>query len=216
MTEQRFLNQQIETLQGQIEKAGTSITDDANFAVHVELERSAADLLKVIDEHYDAEINQAHRLHKALLAKKRTISEPVLEFKKAVRVRMIDFHRHRRFEQRLQLEKATVEITTARDREITSRSDLAKEAGLIEESRLINLERSVPVIPSQNKLQLPKGVSERKTVHFTVVDTNAIPRKFLQPNIKAIRKIVEALGTAADIPGVKIWTELDLTVRKKQ
>ena len=215
MAEPVLLNEQIHSMQLRMKQLATTITDSENFEAHVELLRALRDLLKSMNEHCDNEIKQAHLLHKSLIGKKQDICQPVLELELVVRARMSDFHRHRRSEEKLQLEKSTVEITKARDRAITTRSDEAKKAGLREESRLIEAERTVPVIAiAKNALKLPKGVSERKTVHFTIVDANQIPRNLLQPNMKAIRKMVESLGNDADIPGVKVWCDIDLTVRQ--
>lgn len=59
----------------------------------------------------------------------------------------------------------------------------------------------VPAVPKQ------QGSVLRQTWLFEIVDADAVPRQYCTPDEKKIRKVVQALGNAANIPGVRVWIE---------
>jgi len=63
----------------------------------------------------------------------------------------------------------------------------------------------VPVVPPS----MPKasGIGSRKSWTFRVVDADKVPRKFCQPDLVKLRKYVQAMGAAEDIPGLEIYEE---------
>lgn len=58
-----------------------------------------------------------------------------------------------------------------------------------------------------------EGVSVRMVPDFRIVDASKIPSKFMLPNEKAIRAVVNALGEQAAIPGVEVFLKPITTVR---
>lgn len=68
-----------------------------------------------------------------------------------------------------------------------------------------------PVVESQ----APKteGVSYRTVYKFRIVDETQVPRKYLVVDETKIRKVVQALGKDAEIPGVEIYPEQVVAAR---
>lgn len=61
----------------------------------------------------------------------------------------------------------------------------------------------------------PDGMGYREHWDFEIVDPSLLPREYLQPNEKAIREVVKALKGGAAIPGVRVFVENRVTVRKR-
>mgnify|MGYP001295961797 CR=1 FL=1 len=58
------------------------------------------------------------------------------------------------------------------------------------------------------------GVSEREVWGFEVFDADLLPRTYLIVNVVAIRGVVLSLKGQTNIPGVRVFSEKKMTVRK--
>jgi hypothetical protein len=67
-------------------------------------------------------------------------------------------------------------------------------------------ERQAAVVAPIIQTEKPKvsGISTRKDYDFEIVDAAKLPREYLMPDDKKIRKVVKALGAEASIPGIRI------------
>lgn len=65
------------------------------------------------------------------------------------------------------------------------------------------------IIPHSVLLPQVPGVQFAEVTDFEIEDPEALPDTLKVPDTKAVRKMVQALGTEADIPGVRVF-------RKKQ
>lgn len=74
-------------------------------------------------------------------------------------------------------------------------------------------EFTVPDVPLPTAPKVA-GVSDRKVMQFEIIDPKKIPREFLMPDEKRIRRYVNAMRTDAEISGVRIWEESSLAARK--
>jgi len=58
--------------------------------------------------------------------------------------------------------------------------------------------------------------SVREKVDFFIDDESLIPRKFLEPNLKLIKEVVESMGVMAHIPGIGIAHRYPVYLRTKK
>jgi hypothetical protein len=58
-----------------------------------------------------------------------------------------------------------------------------------------------------------KGISYRQVFKFEIKNEKLIPREYLEPNLSAIRKVVNATKGKANIPGIKITKEKQVIAR---
>ncbi len=70
-------------------------------------------------------------------------------------------------------------------------------------------ERAATVVAPVISREPPKvaGLATREVVRFEIVDASLLPREYVVPDEARIRKVVNALKTDANIPGVRVWTE---------
>lgn len=68
-----------------------------------------------------------------------------------------------------------------------------------------------PVVPS-GALKIA-GIKTGMTRKYEIVKESLIPREYLKPDETKIGRVVKAMGTKIEIPGVKIWEEPTMSVR---
>lgn len=56
----------------------------------------------------------------------------------------------------------------------------------------------------------------RKKIDFVVADESILPRRFVQPNNRVIREVVDAMGDMANIPGVDLFEIYPVYARNKK
>ena len=108
------------------------------------------------------------------------------------------------------LEKAGKEAEAAKAREEQERAaEKAKERA----QEAAEVQVVAPVLAST--VEKTAGISGRKNWKFEIIDENAIPRKYLQPNLVQIGKEVRAAGDTLSIPGIRIYPDEKEVVRTK-
>ena len=83
-----------------------------------------------------------------------------------------------------------------------------KQLGEIEES----LRDSMATFPAAGSGRF----SVRETVVFRITGEGVLPREFLAPDMREIRRVVGSLGLAAEIPGVEVSTSYVVAVSKEE
>lgn len=165
-------------------------------------------LLLEIDGAYDDNILAAHKLHKGLIAKKKTYYDPPSSARKSVRKLMTDWDTE-------QEKKAKEEETRLRDLARKAEEDAklqeaiaAEAAGHQEEAQAIMEEEVyVPPIIIQNDTPKVQGVQFRVTWKFKVVDQRKIPAEYLLPDLVKIGAVVRAMKGSTNIPGIEVYSE---------
>ena len=184
----------------------SAITDELSLKSAIDYGQEIDRRLDWVIEYWKPLIDDAHRQHKALIAKRDELKIPLEEVKKIVLGRPIAAYidaRNRRMadEQRKrdeQLRKA------AEDERIAEAAELEKE-GQHEAAKLVLDE---PIIPQRSGIEKVKdSVSIRGVWTFEITNPALIPREFLAPDEQKIRKHVKTWQDKTTIPGVRIWEE---------
>lgn len=91
----------------------------------------------------------------------------------------------------------------------------AEKAARIAAERRIQAESVQVVVPIiASTVTQTAGISGRKNWKFEITDENAIPRKYLVPDMVKIGKQVRACGDTIAIPGIRIYVEEGEAVRR--
>ena len=106
-------------------------------------------------------------------------------------------------------EKERIRLQRLADK-AAERGDVAKAAEFEDRAEHMAEAVNVPVAP------MPKseGVNTRENWTFQIVDEDAIPRKYMTPDLKAIGAIGKALKSRAEIPGVRFWNDESTVIRR--
>ncbi len=197
----------------------------------------------LVGELYDDAVLQAHRLHKLLVGKRKTLLKPIEDAEATVRLSVADY------EQRIERERAAdrlriaeeqqrveaerrriVEEALAKARKEAEDVRLAQAAALEADGQAEAAEQvlDTPIQVEPVKVDLPplpasvppppprtamKGVNTRENWKFEIVDPMLIPREYLAVDEVKIGKVVRALKSATSIPGVRPYAETGVAVR---
>ncbi len=174
-----------------------------------------------IDETFDPQISQAHKLHKSLLAEKKKFSEPLERAKTIVGRKTADFlfeqetARKEAERQRLEAEEKAREVAEkAVDKAGKLEADGKERAAALvvneAHNKVDEILSTAPEVPEELDTS---GLTVREDWKFSIVNEALIPREYLCPDEKKIGRIVRALKDQANIPGIRAYAEKGVATR---
>ena len=191
---------------------GLAITNQDELSAANAFRLDIKALLGTIDDAFDPQIDQAHALHKSLLAKKKEFTGPPLQALDIINPKIADYIKE---QDRLRLQKERERSIKEQEAKRLAEKAVDKAAGLVDKDQAAKatevlkeaaakageIEASIPEIPEKPQAD----VSLRTTWDFEVVDAEKIPRKYLVPDLVTIGKIVRAVKDQTDIPGIRVF-----------
>ncbi len=164
-------------------------------------------LEKQVDKMFDEHVSRAYEAHKALVAKKKSFSEPIIEARKIAKFKMNVFAEQKEKERRAKEEQLQREAKKRAEEEALQAAIQAENDGDSEAAKAI-IEQPVYVPPVSLASDTPKAkTSTRKVRKFKIINATIIPRQYLIPDEVAIGEVVRALGENSNIPGILVWEE---------
>jgi hypothetical protein len=113
-------------------------------------------------------------------------------------------------------ERRLAEIAATEERErVALAAAKAAERGAVEEAQAIAEQMNAPA-PTVLVKEAPKvfGISTSERWLFEVIDATAIPREYLVIDESRIRKVVTALKADCKIPGVRVYSEKNISAAR--
>jgi hypothetical protein len=190
------------TISNQIEYEGAG-----EFLKHIKAQQ------KKVDETFDPIISRAFQTHKEACNQKNKFSNPLKNAEKIVK-NLLNAYRQKKEAEAREAQRKLQELADKAARKqklLDEQIAKAKESG--NEAKVEKLEEKkenyqppvVPVIaPEIGKVE---GISYRDKWSAQVIDVNAIPREYMQPNMDALNKIAQGCKGSLNIPGVKFNCE---------
>jgi len=201
------------------------IVDPTTRELAVEFTTKARGALKALELEFRPDIQKAHSLHRDLLGRLKTLSEPFKEAKRIVDGEIshdyLEQEKIREEEQRVADEKAEAE-RAAQEAELQADAEEAIEAGDLEEAEEL-LDTTIETAPVVPVAEAPKTVRSasgtttvKKDIAVDLVDKayvieavydNTLPDTLLDVNMGAAKRYAKASGLAAgtlSMPGFHI------------
>lgn len=181
-------------------------------------------VLKRINEVFDPIVSKAHETHKAAVAAKKSLTDPLDTAEKAIKKAMIayDEEQERIAKELEEQHRKEAEAKAAeKKRELIDQADLAIELGADDTAEeLLNQSDTVqaltPVVTA-NTVSVG-GIAKKKTWKAKVVNPKLVPAYFGEFELRKINewqltKIAQMTGGAAQIPGVEFYEERGIAAR---
>lgn len=201
------------------------VRDDSDYALAADfLTASVKAAIRKVDEIFDPNIKRWHEGHRAALADKKKVLEPLLEAERIVKKEMAQFHTKKLEAQREAQRQLEASMRKAVEEDAYSEAARLFEEGREEEGQAIidslsdespQLETALPLVPRGPRAQ---GVSVRRVKRFRVVAPSLVARKFLIPDMRAIQKVVDALPkdeALRMVGGIEIFEEEVVSARAR-
>ena len=177
-----------------------------------------------VDELFDPIVRKAHEAHKAALASKKKLTDPLDMAERAIKQSMIAYNREeerkaREIEARL---RAEAEEKARKEQEkLLAKAEKALDKGQEEkaEALLEQAEEVIPVVPIiAPPVERVAGVATRKTWKARVTDAQKIPAYFNGMEIRTIKQsaldnIARMTSGQAEIPGVEFYEDVNISAR---
>jgi predicted nucleic acid-binding protein len=179
--------------------AGLDVIDQETYNQAAELTKAVKSLLKEVDSEFNEPVNQAHKLHKTLLAKKAKYADPLKKLEKDLKSKMTRWY--------------VAEEQRRREEERKAQEEQERQA---EELRKLGIDDAADEVQSSptEVAEIDKfGISYQTYYSFEITDPALIPREYLTVDTVKIGQVVRALKDQANIPGVKVVEEKRSVVR---
>lgn len=216
------------------------VVDEVSFGRAGEMLKTVKLYLRRVAEVFDPIVEAAHRAHKTAVEQRKGVEQYAVTAERMLKERMSVYEQEqarlrraaeeaaRREQERLEAEeRARVAVEEARLRAEAEDKRLAEavaaeQAGdavraraLVEEPIVVAPVAPRPVFVPPTPMARPKveGVSFRDVWDFEIDNAALIPQEYLTPDLVRIRGVVQAMKSAANIPGVKVIPKRIAAVR---
>lgn len=169
-------------------------------------------------------IKRAFEQHRALTADKRKFTDRIDKAEAILKPKVADFlyrEEQRRMEEARERERIRVAIekeagdTADKAHALAKAGEMDKAAEVVE-SGYAKVEALEQSMPDDTPAVKAETLSVRTRWDFEITDETAIPRKFLMPDDKKIRRIVEALKDQFDEPGIRAFPVRTVAAKAKK
>jgi hypothetical protein len=185
-----------------------TISDNETFSQAGTFRDGLKAIEKEINDTFDGPISAAFKAHKAIVAAKKTYSEPLEYALRLIKQKMIAWDEEQRRKQRLEQARLEAEAKKKADDEAMELAAELEKAGLNREAEEVIAE-PVQVAPVVAPKLTPKieGFSYRANWKWRVTNAALIPREYLTTDDLKISGIVRAMKKATNIPGIEVYEE---------
>jgi hypothetical protein len=187
-----------------------AITDEDHFLAAWSLVLRHDEAIKKIEQIFDPFISGLHKMHKMAIAMRDNFLKPLTDSRAGLLTQRMTWRKQQEEIQRKKDEAAAKAVQAAEKKELEKEAKLAERQGDTQTAEVLrNMKETVPVVFMSSSPAVPKqeGSVIRERWVFEIIDPAAVEREYCSPDEKLIRPVVESLGPAAKISGIRIWKE---------
>lgn len=187
------------------------VTDQKSLTAAEGLIVQVKDFLSGINGLFDPPIKKAHEAHKAMIAAKKEVADPLLKaerfLKSAIKDYLIEEERKRRHDEeqrKFEQEALLAKLEEEREKDDTKAADetFEKIEGIHEESMKVE------------EAPLMTGVTKKTLIRWRVTNLDLVPRDLLTVDKPRVDEIVKRMKMNADIPGIEVYEDLVIATKR--
>jgi hypothetical protein len=192
------------------QSAGYIIKDEDGFVASWALIQRHDEVIARIGVMFDPFVEGLHKLHKMAIGLRNQFLLPVSESKD----KLFNERRKYRTEQEAKARKEAEEqaeiLRKAQAKELEKEARKLEKTGDFAAAQVVREEAKTmpaPVVPVAAAVPKQEGAILKKTWKFAVENPAIVPHEYFTLDEGKIRRVVNALGAQANIPGVRVWLE---------
>ena len=186
------------------------VTDQKSLGAADRMLVTVKDFINGVNELFDKPIQKAHETHKAIIAAKKEIADPLLEserfLKAAIKTYLVEEERARRAaeeERKFEQEALLAKLAEERDKEDTKAADETFDK--IQEIH----EKSIAVEETPQMT----GITKKTLIRWEVSDLDLVPRDLLTVDRPRVDEIVKRMKLNAEIPGIRVYEDVSIAMK---
>lgn len=189
--------------------AALVVKDDASFELGASMLLEIKRRYKIIEDRFSESVSLAHKAHKALTVLRDSVLSPLKQDEMKLKSNLGTYQ--------MSVEKQRREEDERLRREEEAKAEaerIAKAQDQMDKGDLKGCEKTLqaPLKMEPVRVTIPEaprvaGVSFKDDWKYAIENVNLIPMEYMIPDEKAIARVVKALGSKANIPGIRIWSE---------
>lgn len=194
------------------QSADLKIRDEDDFIASWSLIERHDQAIAKIGEWFDPFVKGLHEMHKMAIALRDQFLKPVV----ASKDRLLGERKNYRIEQerkaRIAADRKAEELRKLQAKELTQEAKKLERAGDVETATVLREQAKTmpaPAVPVAAAVTKQAGSVLKASWKFAVENEAIVPHEYFTLDESKIRRVVNALGDKANIPGVTVWQETD-------
>lgn len=190
------------------EARGFQVVDTQSLENAAEFLKTVKALRKEIEDKLGPNRQKAYEVWKALCTFEKECDSPLAQAEEIIKERIAAYMQAQEAKQRIEAERAREAARKRSEDAKLADAVCAEQAGQVETAEaILNGPDYAPLIPMTASTPKIDGLSLRKIWRFRIVNPESVPDVYKVIDEKKIRKVVQALGEQAHIPGVEVYCE---------
>lgn len=188
-----------------------NVVDQKSLTVAEKMLVTVKDFIKGVNDLFDPPIKKAHEAHRAMIAAKKEVADPLLSAERSLKRSVKDYlveearARHEAEEKRkFEQEALLAQLEKERDDGDTKLADETFDK--IEEIH----EESLKVEETPQMA----GITKKTLIRWKVSDLDLVPRAYLTVDKAIVDQIVKAKKLEASIPGITVFEDLVIATKR--
>ncbi len=190
-------------------RALTIADEDGYLASWALIERHDA-ALKKIGEMFDPFVNALFGLHKMAITLRAQFINPIMASKTALLGQRAKWRREQEEAAQKQRDRDAEILQKQQAKDLQKEAKREEKRGNVETAAVLREQAATlppPVIPIAPAVPKQAGSVVKPSWKFAIDNEAIVPVEYRTVDESKIRKVVNALGSAANIPGVRVWQE---------
>ncbi|RJO61082.1 MAG: hypothetical protein C4542_07290 [Dehalococcoidia bacterium] len=190
---------------------GLKVIDNNTLKAADEMLATVKDTRKQVSAYFKPLCDQAHKMHKDLLAKMKEVDTPLAEAEMYLKGQAVAYIAEQERKQKEEEER----LRKLQEEEQLKAAIQAEEHGAPEVAEAI-LEEST-VMPAPMAAPAPKLANGtlREEWKWEITDPNLIPREYLKLDEVKINGVVRAMKKATNIPGIRVYSTKNIAAGRR-
>ena len=189
---------------------GYIIKDEDGFVASWALiERHDAAISK-IGEWFNPFVDGLYKLHKMAIALRAQFLDPIVASKKTLLAERMKYHNEQARKKQEEADRAAELLKKQQAKDLEKEAKKLEKSGDVETATVLReqaTELPLPVVPVAPAVPKQEGSVVKKSWKFAITNEALVPIEYRTVDESKVRKVVNALGDRANIPGVRVWQE---------
>lgn len=184
------------------------IEDDTTAKTAAEFLQKIKATERIVNDFFAEDIKAAHEAHKALTSERKFYLDKLTLAERTVKRKVADYRTEQERIQREETRRLTEEAQRKAEEAMLERAIETGDEAILD--RVDEVKESVQVQAAPPEKM--DGISYATTWDFEILDEKEIPREFMTPDLKKIKKYIQLHKGKYPVPGVKIIEDKQVRV----